>query len=338
MISRYIRPEAMSLAVARGLYGMTKGSGTVLAIETHGLVKVFGENRAVDGIDLAVPRGTVFGVLGPNGAGKTTAMRMLATLLLPDGGTARVLGHDVVTEADAVRGSVSMTGQFASVDEELNGRENLVLIGRLLGFSRKVARARANELLDAFGLTDAADRLVSSYSGGMRRRLDIAASIVVAPEVLFLDEPTTGLDPRSRNQVWEIVRVLVAAGTTVLLTTQYLDEADQLADRIAIIDHGRVIAEGTSGELKALVGSGALHVRVLDPDQREDAARILADVLGAPDTARIGSGRALDPRFRPRTRCRCPGGTGPHRRGGQRVRARPAEPRRGVPATDRACS
>ena len=210
-----------------------------------------------------------------------------------------MLGHDVVTEADAVRGCVSMTGQFASVDEELNGRENLVLIGRLLGFSRKVALARANELLDAFGLADAADRLVSNYSGGMRRRLDIAASIVVAPEVLFLDEPTTGLDPRSRNQVWEIVRVLVAAGTTVLLTTQYLDEADQLADRIAIIDHGRVIAEGTSGELKALVGSGALHVRVLDPDQREDAARILADVLGAPiqlesDPAALST-RASDP-------------------------------------------
>jgi ABC-2 type transport system ATP-binding protein len=279
----------------------------VLAIETHGLVKVFGDNRAVDGIDLAVPRGTVFGVLGPNGAGKTTAMRMLATLLLPDAGNARVLGHDVVTEADAVRGCVSMTGQFASVDEELNGRENLVLIARLLGFSRKVALARANELLDAFGLADAADRLVSNYSGGMRRRLDIAASIVVAPDVLFvvspsilfLDEPTTGLDPRSRNQVWEIVRVLVAAGTTVLLTTQYLDEADQLADRIAIIDHGRVIAEGTSGELKALVGSGALHVRVLDPDQREDAARILADVLGAPiqlesDPAALST-RASDP-------------------------------------------
>ncbi len=184
-------------------------------------------------------------MLGPNGAGKTTTIRMLATLLQPDGGTARVLGHDVVTDADAVRGLVSLTGQFASVDDELTGWENLVLLGRLLGFGRGAASERAGELLDAFGLADAGDRLVRDYSGGMRRRLDIAASIVVTPELLFLDEPTTGLDPRSRNQVWEIIRVLVAAGTTVLLTTQYLDEADQLADRIAIIDHGKVIAEGT---------------------------------------------------------------------------------------------
>jgi ABC-2 type transport system ATP-binding protein len=246
-----------------------------LAIETHALVKSFGETRAVDGIDLAVRPGTVFGVLGPNGAGKTTMIRVLATLLRPDGGTASVLGHDVVREADAVRAKVSLTGQFASVDEELSGFENLVLLGRLLGFTKAHAGERARQLLEAFALTDAKDKLVSQYSGGMRRRLDIAASIVVTPELLFLDEPTTGLDPRSRNQVWEIIRVLVAEGTTVLLTTQYLDEADQLADRIAIIDHGKVIAEGTSGELKALVGSGSLRLRVLDPDQRARAAEVL---------------------------------------------------------------
>jgi ABC-2 type transport system ATP-binding protein len=245
------------------------------AIETEGLVKVFGETRAVDGIDLSVPSGTVYGVLGPNGAGKTTMIRVLATLLRPDGGRARVLGHDVATEPDAVRASVSLTGQFASVDEDLSGRENLVLLAKLLGFSRRRGDERAVELLDAFGLLDAGDRLVKEYSGGMRRRLDIAASIVVSPDLLFLDEPTTGLDPRSRNQVWDIVRVLVAEGTTVLLTTQYLDEADQLADRIAIIDHGRVIAEGTTGSLKARVGAGTLHLRLDDPAQRRAAARVL---------------------------------------------------------------
>ncbi len=250
------------------------------AIETEGLVKAFGETRAVDGIDLVVPPGTVYGVLGPNGAGKTTTIRMLATLIRPDAGRAQVLGHDVVTDADAVRARVSLTGQFASVDEELTGRENLVLLARLLGFSRRPAGERAAELLDAFGLADAADRLVREYSGGMRRRLDIAASIVVTPELLFLDEPTTGLDPRSRNQVWDIVRVLVAEGTTVLLTTQYLDEADHLADRIAIIDHGKVIAEGTSGELKSLVGSGSLRVRLRDPEQRAAAREVLSGVLG----------------------------------------------------------
>ena len=257
-------------------------NGATLAIETEGLVKVFGETRAVDGVDLSVQAGTVYGVLGPNGAGKTTTIRMLATLLQPDAGSARVLGHDIVSDAAAVRAAVSMTGQFASVDEELTGRENLVLLARLYGFPKSQARERAGELLDAFGLTDAGDRLVSTYSGGMRRRLDIGASIVVTPDLLFLDEPTTGLDPRSRNQVWEIVRVLVAAGTTVLLTTQYLDEADQLADRIAIIDHGRIIAEGTSAELKASVGSGSLHVRVDDADRRIEAEQLLAAALGVP--------------------------------------------------------
>jgi ABC-2 type transport system ATP-binding protein len=224
------------------------------AIETRGLKKSFGTTHAVAGVDLAVSAGGVYGVLGPNGAGKTTAIRMLATLLHPDAGEAQVLGYDVVRDAQAVRSRVGLTGQFASVDEDLTGRENLVLLGRLLGYSRRRTRARADELLDAFGLGQAGSRQVNTYSGGMRRRLDIAASIVVTPKLMFLDEPTTGLDPRSRNQVWDIIRALVSEGTTILLCTQYLDEADQLADGIAVIDHGRVIAEGTPAQLKADVG------------------------------------------------------------------------------------
>ncbi|MEU6952324.1 ATP-binding cassette domain-containing protein [Streptomyces sp. NPDC045714] len=254
---------------------------TELAIETTGLVKVFGDNRAVDGIDLAVPTGTVYGVLGPNGAGKTTAVRMLATLLRPDGGTARVFGKDVVKEADAVRSRVSLTGQYASVDEDLTGVENLVLLARLLGHSKPAARDRAAQLLEGFGLSEAAGKQVKNYSGGMRRRIDIAASILNTPDVLFLDEPTTGLDPRSRNQVWDIVRAVVVHGTTVLLTTQYLDEADQLASRIAVIDHGKVIAEGTKGELKASVGAGTVHVRLRDAGQRAEAQQVLALALNA---------------------------------------------------------
>ncbi len=253
---------------------------SALAIEATGLTKAFGDTVAVDGVDLSVPRGSVYGVLGPNGAGKTTTIRMLATLLAPDGGSARVLGHDVVRESDSVRSLVSLTGQLASVDEDLTGRENLILIGRLLGLKRAGAKARASELLDAFGLSDAAGRLVKHYSGGMRRRLDIAASIVVTPELMFLDEPTTGLDPRSRNQVWDIIRAMVASGTTILLCTQYLEEADQLADGIAVIDRGKVIAEGTPAQLKASIGAGALHVRLLDPDQRPEAERILTRALG----------------------------------------------------------
>ncbi|WP_418958151.1 ATP-binding cassette domain-containing protein [Streptomyces tritici] len=252
-----------------------------LAIETDGLVKVFGANRAVDGVDLRVPAGTVYGVLGPNGAGKTTAVKMLATLLRPDGGSARVFGRDVVREADAVRDRVGFIGQYASVDEDLTGAENLVLLGRLLGMTRPAAKERSAQLLAAFGLAGAADRQVKNYSGGMRRRIDIAASLLNVPDLLFLDEPTTGLDPRSRNQVWDIVRAVVAQGTTVLLTTQYLDEADQLASRIAVIDHGRVIAEGTKGELKASVGSGSVHVRLRDAAQRPDAERVLATELRA---------------------------------------------------------
>ncbi len=246
-----------------------------LAIEATGLVKSFGETKAVDGVDLSVRAGTVYGVLGPNGAGKTTTIRMLATLLQPDSGTARVFGHDIVKEADAVRGVVSLTGQLASVDEDLTGRENLILLARLLGFKGAQAKARADELLEAFDLTEASGRLVKNYSGGMRRRLDIAASIVVTPQVMFLDEPTTGLDPRSRNQVWDIIRALVAEGTTILLCTQYLEEADQLADGIAVIDHGKVIAEGTPGQLKSSVGLGALQVRLLDPEQRPEAEQVL---------------------------------------------------------------
>ncbi|MEU1390731.1 MULTISPECIES: ATP-binding cassette domain-containing protein [unclassified Nonomuraea] len=253
-----------------------------LAIQTSGLVKVFGDNRAVDGLDLEVPAGTVYGVLGPNGAGKTTAVRMLATLLRPDGGEATVFGHDVVREADAVRGRVSLTGQYASVDEDMTGAENLILLGRLLGHRKPAARERAAQLLEAFGLTEAAGRQVKTYSGGMRRRIDIAASILNTPDLLFLDEPTTGLDPRSRNQVWDIVRIVVAHGTTVLLTTQYLEEADRLAGRIAVIDHGRVIAEGTPGELKSSVGAGSVHVRLRDPGTRPEAERLLSQTLDAP--------------------------------------------------------
>jgi ABC-2 type transport system ATP-binding protein len=265
-----------------------------LAIEASGLVKAFGEVRAVDGVDLAVRSGSVYGVLGPNGAGKTTTIRMLATLLRPDAGSAQVLGRDIVRDADAVRGLVSLTGQMASVDEDLTGRENLILLGRLLGLRRADAKTRAGELLEAFDLAEAATRLVKNYSGGMRRRLDIAASLVVTPELMFLDEPTTGLDPRSRNQVWDIIRSLAGAGTTILLCTQYLDEADQLADGIAVIDHGRVIAEGTPAQLKSSVGGGALHVRLLDPEQREEAERLLATELGTavhlePDPAALSA-------------------------------------------------
>ncbi|WP_407923569.1 ATP-binding cassette domain-containing protein [Alteribacter lacisalsi] len=258
---------------------MSQHTADDLAIEARGLVKVFGKHRAVDGVDLNIKKGTVYGFLGPNGAGKTTTIRMLATLLQPDGGEARIFGHDTVKESAEVRSRISLTGQYASIDEDLTGTENLVLMGRLMGYTRKQAKARAAELLHAFGLEDAAKRQVKKYSGGMRRRIDIAASIVVTPELLFLDEPTTGLDPRSRNQVWDIVRTLVSSGTTVLLTTQYLEEADQLADRIAVINEGKIIAEGTSGELKASVGTGTLTIRLADPADREKAKLVVGQVL-----------------------------------------------------------
>jgi ABC-2 type transport system ATP-binding protein len=250
------------------------------AIETSGLAKTFGATRALEGVDLRIPEGSVYGLLGPNGAGKTTTIRILATLLRPTAGTATVLGHDVVRDAAAVRRKVSLTGQYASVDEDLTGHENLVLVGRLLGLPWRGARQRASELIEAFGLEEAATRQVETYSGGMRRRIDIAASLVATPEILFLDEPTTGLDPRGRNHVWELVRRIAAAGTTVLLTTQYLDEADRLAERLAVIDRGRVIAEGTSRDLKSSVGSNALHVRLATPDQRALAQELVTRVLG----------------------------------------------------------
>jgi ABC-2 type transport system ATP-binding protein len=251
------------------------------AIEVQDLRKSYGKTEVLKGINLRVERGTVFALLGPNGAGKTTTIRILATLLHADSGTAKVFGFDVMRDVETVRSLISLTGQFAAVDEELTGRENLILIARLLGYSRAAARARADELLAVFDLSESADKLAKTYSGGMRRRLDIAASIIVTPDLLFLDEPTAGLDPRSRRQVWDIVRALVADGTTVLLTTQYLDEADQLANRIAVIDHGKIIAEGTSSELKASVGEGTVHVRLRDPERRPDAERILRQTIGS---------------------------------------------------------
>ncbi len=234
------------------------------AIWTEGLVKRFGETTALNGVDLVVRTGTVLGLLGPNGAGKTTAVRVLSTLLKPDAGRATVGGYDVVREAHQVRQLVGLTGQYAAVDEMLTGTENLLLIGRLLGTPRSQAKQRARELLTDFGLSDAADRAVKTYSGGMRRRLDLAASLVGRPPMLYLDEPTTGLDPRARAELWRLIRSLVAGGVTVLLTTQYLDEADELADEIVVIDHGRVIASGTPDELKAKTGSQTLAVRPED--------------------------------------------------------------------------
>jgi ABC-2 type transport system ATP-binding protein len=257
-------------------------AGDGLAIEAHGLVKVYGRHRALDGIDLTVRRGQVFGFLGPNGAGKTTTIRVLATLARPDGGTARVLGFDAASEADEIRARVAVTGQFASLDEDLTGYENLIVFGRLRGLGRAASKQRADELLAAFGLTGAASRPVGTYSGGMRRRLDIGASLIVTPDLLFLDEPTTGMDPRSQIQVWELVRQIAAAGTTVLLTTQYLEEADQLAGQIAVIDRGRIVAEGTSAQLKARVGSGTLHIRLIDGEQRSEARAVLATTLQSP--------------------------------------------------------
>jgi ABC-2 type transport system ATP-binding protein len=251
------------------------------AVHARGLVKKFGDLRAVDGIDLDVPRGMIFAILGPNGAGKTTLMRMLATLLHPNDGTATVMGHDIATAPDEVRASIAMTGQFASLDEDLTGRENLVLLSRLWGFRGRAARERADQLLGTFDLAEAATKQVKDYSGGMRRRLDIAASLIVTPGVLFLDEPTTGLDPVARKSVWGMIRQLAGSGVTILLTTQYMDEADQLAARIAVIDHGKKIAEGTPRELKAATGSGFLHVAVRDPARLDEASRLLETHLGA---------------------------------------------------------
>ncbi|MEO3784539.1 ATP-binding cassette domain-containing protein [Actinocorallia sp. B10E7] len=251
------------------------------AIQAEGLVKRFGETRALDGVSLAVPQGRVLGVLGPNGAGKTTTVRVLATLIRPDEGRATVGGHDVVKEGHQVRRLIGLTGQYAGVDEMLTGTENLVLIGRLLGLSRAGAKARAAELLRRFELWDSRDRAAKTFSGGMRRRLDLAASLVGHPSILYLDEPTTGLDPRSRNGLWEMVRGLADDGVTVLLTTQYLEEADQLADEIVVIDHGRVIAEGTSDQLKAQTSGQVLELRPVRGQEVDKAALVVAELLGA---------------------------------------------------------
>jgi ABC-2 type transport system ATP-binding protein len=249
-------------------------------IEAHGLQKRFGATVALAGVDLDVPAGSILGVLGPNGAGKTTAVRILTTLSLPDGGSARVAGHDVLAEAAAVRRKIGVTAQDATLDDVLSGRENLELVGRLSGLRRAQARIRARELLAQFELADAAERLLKTYSGGMRRRLDLAAGLMTRPPVLFLDEPTTGLDPTSRARMWEVIRALVADGATLLLTTQYLDEADELADRIVVIDHGRVIAGGTAAELKAQTGGARLEVTLSEP--REDAAGALEPFVAGP--------------------------------------------------------
>src|SRR4051812_5211419 len=254
------------------------------AVRVEGVTKSFGSTVALAGVDLVVPEGTVFGLLGPNGAGKTTLVRVLATLLTPDAGRAEVFGRDVVADPPAVRELLGLTGQFAAVDEILSGRENLVMFGRLFDLSPDQARRRADELLERFDLADAADRPARTYSGGMRRRLDLASSLLTRPRMLFLDEPTTGLDPRSRNQIWTIVRELVREGTTLLLTTQYLEEADELADRIAVIDHGRVIAEGTGNELKEQVGGQLLEVELVSSATRDTAQEVLRNVgCGEPE-------------------------------------------------------
>ncbi|MDQ2810367.1 MAG: ATP-binding cassette domain-containing protein [Actinomycetota bacterium] len=254
---------------------MRYDSTTANAVEARGLVKRFGKTTALNGVDLVARQGRVLGVLGPNGAGKTTAVRILATLLKPDGGQASVCGYDVLREAHQVRQLIGLTGQYASVDEGLSGTNNLIMIGRLLGMPRSDARARANELLARFELSDAAGRPAKTYSGGMRRRLDLAASLVGNPRVLYLDEPTTGLDPRSRTDVWAMIRGLIADGVTVLLTTQYLDEADQLAHDIVVIDHGKVVATGTPDELKARTGGQVLQVSPADPARMAEVAALL---------------------------------------------------------------
>jgi ABC-2 type transport system ATP-binding protein len=260
-------------------YGISSVDESALAVQARALVKVFGDNRAVDGVDLSIPSGCIYALLGPNGAGKTTIINMLNTLLKPDGGTAKVFGHDVVREAQVVRQLISLTGQSAAVDERLSASENLRIFAMLLGLSRSEADKRANELLNEFGLADAAKRTLDKFSGGMRRKLDLASSLIVQAPLIFLDEPTTGLDPRTRIQMWESIRRLVSSGSTILLTTQYLDEADQLADRIALIDHGRVVAEGTPRELKAAVGRATLHLELADEGDATEAVRVTQGVL-----------------------------------------------------------
>jgi ABC-2 type transport system ATP-binding protein len=271
--------------------GATVGGMDEGAIHAEGLEKHFGDIKAVDGVDLSVPAGTVFGLLGPNGAGKTTVVRMLTTILRPDAGRATVLGIDVARHPETVRERIGLAGQFAAVDENLTGRENLVMVARLTHQPRAVHRPRAAELLEQFDLTEAADRPVRTYSGGMRRRLDLAAALVHRPPVLFLDEPTTGLDPRSRQELWGTIQALVDAGTTLLLTTQYLEEADRLADRIAVVDHGRVIAEGTASELKARLGATIITVGLghgADLDDLKSRLGSFGAVDVEPGESRIG--------------------------------------------------
>ncbi|WP_261807545.1 ATP-binding cassette domain-containing protein [Paenibacillus sp. N3.4] len=265
------------------------------AVEASGLIKVFGDNRAVDGVNLNVRAGTIYGVLGPNGAGKTTTIRMLATLLRPDAGSARIFGHDVVKESQIVRQLIGVTGQYASVDESLSATENLIIFARLLGLGRSEARHKAEALLEEFGLSEAARRPLKNFSGGMRRRLDLAASLIAQPPLIFLDEPTTGLDPRTRSQMWDTMRRLVKTGSTVLLTTQYLEEADQLADRIAVIDHGRVVAEGTVDELKASVGTSTLHLRVQNLQDIENARQTIEQVLKIHSNVSYEAGKITAP-------------------------------------------
>lgn len=255
-----------------------------LAIEARGLVKTFGDNRAVDGVDLIVPTGSIYGVLGPNGAGKTTTINILATLLKSDAGSAKIFGHDVASESQIVRQLIGVTGQYASVDEALSANENLYIFSRLLGLSKREAKQKTVELLEEFGLTEAAKRPLSKFSGGMRRRLDLAASLIAQPPLIFLDEPTTGLDPRTRTQMWNTIRRLVKTGSTVLLTTQYLDEADQLADRIAVIDRGKVVAEGTPDQLKQSIGTATLQLRLTKPAQVGKAKAIVEKHLGVDAT------------------------------------------------------
>jgi oleandomycin transport system ATP-binding protein len=278
-----------------GHHGFMRYDATVNAIEATGLVKRFGKTTALDGVDLVARPGRVLGVLGPNGAGKTTAVRILATLLRPDGGQASVCGYDVLRDAHQVRQLIGLTGQYASVDEGLSGTNNLIMIGRLLGLPRADARARADELLARFDLTEAAGRPAKTYSGGMRRRLDLAASLVGHPRVLYLDEPTTGLDPRSRTDVWGMIRRLVADGVTVLLTTQYLDEADQLAHDIVVIDHGKVVATGTPDELKAKTGGQVLQVSPADPARMAEVTVLLEDLTRAEVVTDSGTGVATVP-------------------------------------------
>ena len=270
---------------------MSKIINSVPAVEAIGLVKTFGKNRAVDGVNLTIPTGTICGVLGPNGAGKTTTINMLATLLKPDAGTAKIFGYDVRKDTQIVRQLIGLTGQYATIDENLTAVENLKIFARLLGFSRAESKRKAEELLTEFSLSEAANRELAKFSGGMRRRLDLAASLLSSPPLIFLDEPTTGLDPRTRTQMWQTIRRLVKNGSTILLTTQYLDEADQLADQIVVIDKGKVVANDTPAGLKRSVSASSLHLTVKNPDYARKAAQIAEKILGVkaqiPEAAEI---------------------------------------------------